>query len=119
MIRRLAVLCLALTFLGGAPVQADTRPRSTRLTFRRPRVDPRRRPVVRQRITEFQPVTSFVPPLGAPLTRRNTFYRIGGRAAEIDRRGAENAIGGFGTDPLRFYNNRILVERRTSFFRRR
>ncbi len=118
-------LGLVLAILAGGPMAspglADTRPTSTRRTFLQPRIDPRRLPLGREnRLTEFQPIKDFVPkPLNAPPARQESFFRLSGRGAQIDRRGVDNFTGGFRTDPLRFENNRILFERRTGFRPRR
>lgn len=110
----LAALCFCLT-LGASPVAARERPRATRRTFRQPRIDPRRRPAPRTRLTEFQPGRSFVPvPLRAPVARRRGFWHASGRNAQIDRAGDFAPFGS-----LRFHNNRILHERRSSFRPRR
>lgn len=116
--RSARLMILVLVVLAIPTLRADTRPRSTRRTFVQPRVDPRRLPDRPERLTEFQPGRSFVPqPIGAPLPRRNTFYRVSGRAAEIDLTGDDGSAGGAGS--LRFYNNRVLFERRTGFRPRR
>jgi len=116
MSRPLAALALLATlWMGAGPVQARNNPRATRRTFVQPRIDPRRRPVPRTRLTEFQPVRSFQPrPIAAALPQRRTYWVLSGRTAQIDRNGS---AGGFGS--FRFYNNRVLHNRRTSFRPRR
>jgi hypothetical protein len=116
MARRSTFLLLLLLILTGATLcSARNNPRATRRTFLQPRVDPRRRAVPRQRLTEFQPGRSFVPrPLAAPSAQRRAFWHVSGRGAQIDRGGEFAPFGSF-----RFHNNRILHERRSSFRRRR
>jgi hypothetical protein len=108
-------LSLLFFLLAGTGAQARNNPRLARRTSFQERLDPRRRAVPRQKLTDFQPGNHFVPrSLSAALPQRRTFWHTSGRNAQIDRAGNFNPVGSF-----RFHNNRVLRSRRTSFRPRR